>query len=124
MAKFGYDGDKRCCLCAGAMETSEHLFFECTYSSLCVQLVSDKLGVCIYLMKHRFKSLLHKKVVGAAIVALAYYVWKARNYSLHNHTLMRPKIWLKSLVSELIYRCKAQLSLCARVRFESWMSNL
>ncbi|KAK9689536.1 hypothetical protein RND81_09G065600 [Saponaria officinalis] len=131
MARFGYNGDVHCCLCAGAVETSTHLFFECTYSLLCVQYISNRLGICIpnvdtwnWWLKHRFKSLFLKKVVGAAIIALVYYVWKARNHSLHNHVIVRPEVWMKPSVSDLIYRCKTQINMGVRASFESWLSTL
>ncbi|KAK9689881.1 hypothetical protein RND81_09G087900 [Saponaria officinalis] len=131
MSRFGYDGDLSCCLCADAQETATHLFFECTYSSICVQLVADHLGVCIpntgtwnWWEMSRFKSMLHKKMIGVAIVALVYYIWKAKNHSLHNAILVRPDIWIKSLVSDLFYRCKSQISDCVRVRHDAWLSNL
>ncbi|KAK9706583.1 hypothetical protein RND81_07G136800 [Saponaria officinalis] len=131
MARFGYVGDMECCLCAGALESAEHLFFECTYSALCVQCISSSLGIYIpsvdtwnWWLKHRFKSLFHKKVVGAAIVALVYYVWKARNHSLHNHVLVRPNVWVKPIISELVYRCKTQISICVRDQVESWLCTL
>ncbi|KAK9713566.1 hypothetical protein RND81_06G035700 [Saponaria officinalis] len=131
MAKFGYSGDMCCCLCANAMEIADHLFFECTYSSLCVQVMSNRLEFLLpisdtwnWWIKHRFKSLFHKKVVGAAIVGLVYCVWKARNHSLHNHVLVRPDVWVKSVISDLIYRCMTQMSSNVRDRFESWLITL
>ncbi|KAK9705135.1 hypothetical protein RND81_07G035300 [Saponaria officinalis] len=131
MAKFGYNGDMCCCLCAEVTETAEHLFFKCKYSTLCVQYMSNRLGFYLpsadtwnWWMKHRFKSLFLKKVIGATIVGLVYSVWKARNHSLHNHVLIRPDVWMKPVVANLIYRCKTQISSNVRERFELWLSTL
>ncbi|KAK9682916.1 hypothetical protein RND81_10G106400 [Saponaria officinalis] len=119
MSRFGYDGDLSCCLCADSPETSAHLFFECKYSIMCLQFTAGRLGICIpntgtwnWWETHRFKSMLHTKMIGAAIVALIYYIWKARNHSLHNATLVRPGIWIKPIISDLVYRCKSQISDC------------
>ncbi|KAK9665954.1 hypothetical protein RND81_14G148800 [Saponaria officinalis] len=117
MARFGYSGDMRCCLCADAMETADHLFFELGY----ILPITDTWN---WWLKHRFKSFFLKKVVGAAIVGLVYCVWKARNHSLHNHVLVRPDVWVKPVVSDLIYRCKTQISNNVNGRFESWLLTL
>ncbi|KAK9668155.1 hypothetical protein RND81_13G037900 [Saponaria officinalis] len=131
MAKYGYNGDMCCCLCAEVTETAEHLFFKCKYSTLCVQYMSNWLGFHLpsddtwnWWMKHRFKSLFLKKVIGAAIVGLVFSVWKARNHSLHNHVLIRPDVWMKPVVANLIYRCQTQISSNVRERFEVWLSTL
>ncbi|KAK9749742.1 hypothetical protein RND81_02G146900 [Saponaria officinalis] len=113
MCKFGYAGDICCCLCADSVENIRHLFFVCPYSAICLQLIAGNLKMSIpdtgtweLWDQTRFPSLLHKQVIMAALCALIYQVWKARNHSLHNGVLIRPEIWVKSLIPELVFRCK------------------
>ncbi|KAK9666093.1 hypothetical protein RND81_14G160000 [Saponaria officinalis] len=103
--RFGYGGDLRCCLCAVNEESLPHLFFECQYSSKCVQLVAVRLGINIpvsdtwkWWNQSRFSSLFHKKVIGEMLCAIIYRIWKARNHSLHNSVLIRPEMWMKDLI--------------------------
>ncbi|KAK9698345.1 hypothetical protein RND81_08G097500 [Saponaria officinalis] len=44
LARFGVGNDSLCCLCADAVETQVHLFFECIYSRKCIQIFLAKLG--------------------------------------------------------------------------------
>ncbi|KAK9757186.1 hypothetical protein RND81_01G146700 [Saponaria officinalis] len=131
MSKFGYNGELWCCICASDVESEQHLFFECRYSVRCVQVIEDKLGICIprsgtfvWWVHHNFKTLFEKKVVGAAIVAFFYYVWRARNHSLHNGVVIRPEIWIKTLLPDLAYRCNALVNDDIRMKYGSWIAKL
>ncbi|KAK9713877.1 hypothetical protein RND81_06G056600 [Saponaria officinalis] len=131
IARYGYGGDCRCCLCAADEESPSHLFFECRYSSKCVQFVAAKMGINVpvsdtwnWWNQCRFPSLFHKKVIGAVLSAIIYRVWKARNHSLHNSMLIRPEIWMKSLLPELVFRCKSLVPPSICNRYMSWLNNL
>ncbi|KAK9665961.1 hypothetical protein RND81_14G149500 [Saponaria officinalis] len=131
MAKFGYNGDLWCSICASDLETVDHLFFACPYNVLCLQVIEARLGMCIprsrtlvWWENHKFKSFFEKKVVGAVLVALIYYVWRARNNSLHNGVVIRPEIWVKHLLVDLVYRCNAIVSSDIRSKFGSWLDTL
>ncbi|KAK9740361.1 hypothetical protein RND81_03G029300 [Saponaria officinalis] len=123
--------DTLCCLCAAAPETSQHLFFECPYSSSCVQIASRRLRMTIPVTdtwvwwdQTIFPSMFHKKVFGAVICALIYHVWKARNHSYHNLVLVRPEVWIKSLIPEIIFRCRSVVSAHIMSKYGNWINSL
>ncbi|KAK9684713.1 hypothetical protein RND81_10G227300 [Saponaria officinalis] len=131
MSRWGYSGDLACCLCAAADESIPHLFFTCPYNTVCVQLVSRRLKMCIPVANawtwwehFSFKTGFPKKVVGAAICALIYYIWKARNHSLHNCVLIRPEIWCKSLIPEIVFRCKNVVDSNVLSKNVAWLESL
>ncbi|KAK9666760.1 hypothetical protein RND81_14G209300 [Saponaria officinalis] len=130
MNHLGYSGDLLCFLCAAATESSTHLFFECPYSAKCVQVVASKLGMYIpvtgtwlWWEQTGFSSAFHKTFVGASLCALIYRIWLTRNHSLHNGVLVRP-IWTKSLIPELVFRCKSVVNSKLIVSHGQWLSNM
>ncbi|KAK9749336.1 hypothetical protein RND81_02G118900 [Saponaria officinalis] len=129
--RYGYGGDMLCCLCADSEESISHLFFECPYSSYCLQLASSRLGLSIprsdvwtWWTQFSFQLLFHKKVIGAFICALIYQVWITRNHSFHNAELLRLEIWLKTMFSDVIFRCKYLSSCNVRSSVLSWLNDL
>ncbi|KAK9715731.1 hypothetical protein RND81_06G185700 [Saponaria officinalis] len=127
----GYSGDISCCICADSIESLQHLFFSCPYSASCVQVISAKLGIYLpvtdtwsWWEHHCFKSFFHKKFVGAVICALIYLIWKARNHSLHNSELIRLEIWSKTLLSDLIFRCKHVVTSNVSSGHLSWIESM
>ncbi|KAK9689792.1 hypothetical protein RND81_09G081400 [Saponaria officinalis] len=117
MSKHGCGCDLLCCLCAASVESIQRLFFDCPYSSKCLQVVENKLGVHIPVSDFW-------KFVGAAICALIYRVWLARNHSLHNSVLVRAELWSKSLIPELIFRCKSVVTSNALMKHTQWLSSM
>ncbi|KAK9750638.1 hypothetical protein RND81_02G209900 [Saponaria officinalis] len=120
MSSHGYSGDISCCICSDSIESMQHLFFSCPYSASCVQVISAKLGIFLpvtdtwsWWERHCFKSFFHKKFVGAA-----------RNHSFHNSELIRPKIWSKTLLSDLIFRCKHVVTSNVNSGHLSWIENM
>ncbi|KAK9698342.1 hypothetical protein RND81_08G097200 [Saponaria officinalis] len=131
MSRCGYFGDLVCYLCDAADESIPHLFFTCPYSTFCVQVVSRRLEVCIpvsdtwtWWEHFSFKTDFQKKVVGAVICALIYYISKARNHILHNCVLIRPEIWCKSLIPELMFRCKNVVDSNVLSKHVAWLESL
>ncbi|KAK9692177.1 hypothetical protein RND81_09G246100 [Saponaria officinalis] len=94
-------------------------------------LLASRFDICIpasdmytWWMQYKFQTLLHKQVVGAATVALIYYVWKARNDCLHNNVLARPESVIRRSLYDLGIRCNAMLCGNVRDKYDSWMRVL
>lgn len=75
-------------LCSLSVESHKHLFFECKFAKKCLIMVQDWLGTCqtqIWLprmLKFLSNSKIpqfQRRVISAALCALAYAVWWARN---------------------------------------------
>ncbi|KAK9713051.1 hypothetical protein RND81_06G000100 [Saponaria officinalis] len=131
LSKFGYGDDVLCSLCAGAEESLPHLFFACPYSVRCVQLISSRVSINIptvdtwsWWTQTRFSSLFHKKILGAIICALVYYIWKARNHSFHNYVLIRLDVWIRPLIPDLISRCSHMVKGRVSPSHMEWLCNL
>jgi hypothetical protein len=96
MCKWGYAGDCLCPFCRGKLESREHLFFKCSFSSrvwrklmascLVFNLVEGWKEVaqwCVVALKgDSLKTRLCKLSIGAAV----YHLWKHRNDLIHGNT--------------------------------------
>ncbi|XP_074266339.1 uncharacterized protein LOC141588814 [Silene latifolia] len=86
MLRFGVISDGLYEICRTQLEDHQHLFFLCEFSTRCWTLLRDCIGVDLpatdtlnWCIKWRCKSLLKKYIVYAAVVALIYHIWMARN---------------------------------------------
>lgn len=107
--------DSSCLLCAGAYESLDHLYFHCSFSTELCKGVTDWLQISGF--PRRFSEWLHwvshvarqktvkAKLVVAAVNALVYHLWKARNACLHG--VPRPAI------QSLLFRFKREVTLKA-----------
>ncbi|XP_074302911.1 uncharacterized protein LOC141637246 [Silene latifolia] len=98
LIKHGLLIDGNCDICSNAIETSEHLFFLCSFSNRCLQGIGDWLGVDIpehgtldWCRKLKMKSLMKKQLIIAAILALYYHVWWVRNKCRKEMVLPHPQ---------------------------------
>ncbi|KAK9698357.1 hypothetical protein RND81_08G098700 [Saponaria officinalis] len=131
MVHMGAVIDLNCAICGNDIEDQQHLFFRCEFSSRCITLLAQKLGILFpfssardWWMTYRFGSLFQKKFVRAAIVALSYYIWRARNYSFHEGVLWRPKMVVKKAICDVITRCTCKVSSCIVSRCKTWLESL
>ncbi|XP_062114435.1 uncharacterized protein LOC133825522 [Humulus lupulus] len=94
--RFNVLPEARCQFCTVEDETSAHLFFECPFSSECLQQIKSwvhwEISSCqlpsIMRLIGRMKATKFRKMVLSAIIAaLVYHLWRARN----------ERIWLSSL---------------------------
>ncbi|XP_074266789.1 uncharacterized protein LOC141590074 [Silene latifolia] len=83
---FGLPIDGVCDLCALYTENHHHLFYQCEFSIRCWDILRHWFSVSLptqdilqWCVKWRFRSLLKKHLVFAAVVAVLYNIWRVRN---------------------------------------------
>ncbi|XP_062075390.1 uncharacterized protein LOC133779445 [Humulus lupulus] len=114
--RFNVLPEARCQFCKVADETTTHLFFDCPFSSECLQQIKSCVcwGIsacqlpCIMRVIGRMKATRFRKMVLSAIIAaLVYHLWRARNESL----------WLSSLdnPTSIVQKIKA----ASKIRIQS-----
>ncbi|KAK9705203.1 hypothetical protein RND81_07G040500 [Saponaria officinalis] len=113
------------------MEDQSHLFFDCVYNATCVQMVTTKQGINLprteierWWGTHRFPSMFHKKVVGAIIVALIYYIWRARNDCVHEGRVGRPENVVQQVLRDVRVACCHKVSSDVIERYQVWFDAL
>ncbi|XP_062112537.1 uncharacterized protein LOC133823707 [Humulus lupulus] len=98
--RFNVLPEARCQFCTVEDETTTHLFFDCPFSSECLQQIKSwvRWGISScqlpYIMRMigRMKATRFRKMVLSAIIAaLVYHLWRARNERLWLSSLDNPK---------------------------------
>ncbi|XP_074277728.1 uncharacterized protein LOC141601352 [Silene latifolia] len=124
LLRRGMSVDSGCLLCEQAAESHEHLFFGCSYSKLCLQLVSEWAGVSIpwhtpvqWWLRCIIRPLLKKHIIGAAIGILMYLIWRERNYCLHDRLMRAPKRILVKLKYVLSARIQCNVSMKLKSKY-------
>lgn len=106
-----------CPLCNQQLESFNHLFFECDYSSTILQ-SAVTLGnwttfpfswdaIIAYLISYQ-GSHLSKNILCLTVATCFYKVWEARNNKIHNGSIIPPRI----LAKDVIHLIKSRLSKC------------
>ncbi|XP_074300723.1 uncharacterized protein LOC141632032 [Silene latifolia] len=111
--KFGITTDMVCAICSSHNETHQHLFSDCTYSTLCWDLLNGWLGLSIpktrvvdWFITWRCPLLMKKQIIGAAIVALWYHIWTARNIARIEARVLAPRYILRQVKQDIQGRCQ------------------
>ncbi|KAK9714178.1 hypothetical protein RND81_06G077100 [Saponaria officinalis] len=120
-----------CSLCADALESQEHLFFECVVSRKYLKILSSKLRIDIPWLQtwnwwhnSRFQNLFVKKLIGACLIAVFYTVWRSRNLCLFEQVLISPDAVMKKTCVDVQTRCRAVVSSPVVLKYEDWLLRL
>ncbi|XP_074305790.1 uncharacterized protein LOC141641011 [Silene latifolia] len=86
LVRFGVIQDSTCDMCLVQPEDQPHLLYHCRFSKQCWALLTDWLGIDMpgsgiieWCTSRRCRSLMKKRIVNAAILALVYQLWMVRN---------------------------------------------
>ncbi|XP_074299353.1 uncharacterized protein LOC141630431 [Silene latifolia] len=100
-----------CYLCGETMECHEHLFFQCRYSRLCLELTGCWCLVdlpeknCIeWWIRWRQQSIWYKQVVAMILASLLAHIWFARNKCRLEGCLSHPQVVVNSIKREVKLR--------------------
>ncbi|XP_074303465.1 uncharacterized protein LOC141637942 [Silene latifolia] len=111
MQGFGMPTNGLCEFCLVNQEDHAHLLYECVYSQKCGEGLTEWLGVTVPLhdlvqwsIRWRSKSLMKKQILLAAIIALWYHLWKARNICRIEAKLFTPRF----IIQQVRYSAKVQ----------------
>ncbi|XP_074283036.1 uncharacterized protein LOC141607585 [Silene latifolia] len=131
LCKFGMAVPTECDMCMVHPETHAHLFFECSYSRACLDRVNEWLGVRIpvcepiqWCLQLRYKSLMKKQVVFAAVCGLVYLIWWARNKCRLEKVLTHPAILTQELQKHVQIRYQNQHWRGKDQRQGSWITQI
>ncbi|KAK9756169.1 hypothetical protein RND81_01G078400 [Saponaria officinalis] len=110
--RLGISEEDTCCICGVASETIDHLFFECTYNRDILLLVGNWIEVQLptqNLLNWRLlrsATKVRRGILNATINACMYQVWRQRNLSMHENTLIRPQKVARSIIEEVKMKIK------------------
>ncbi|XP_074302913.1 uncharacterized protein LOC141637248 [Silene latifolia] len=129
LQQFHIISDPICHLCGLEDEDHMNLFFNCIYSSRCVQILSLRLDIIIptgdfiqWWLKLRVRSLLKKKIIAALIKGLAYKIWEVRNHCRFESVIARPEFIVSQVRKEVLSRIDFMCKPTDRVRIRQWLS--
>ena len=126
--------DASCLFCDSSCETQDHLFFECHYSckiweaiKLWLQVHTSRLRLLDFMkwLDSRCKgSRIRKSVIGSALCATIYFIWKERNNALWNAKIATVDHVISCIKFNVKHRVCANLpKKCARADRE-WVLSL
>ncbi|XP_074304573.1 uncharacterized protein LOC141639315 [Silene latifolia] len=116
LLKFGIVTDGSCFFCHSHLETHQHLLYDYQFSKLCWALLCGWLeidlpsvGLIDWCLKWRCKSLMKKQIVYAAIVAVWYHIWNARNICRLEAMLITPAALIMKVKLDVTRRCRDRI---------------
>ncbi|XP_074313746.1 uncharacterized protein LOC141648938 [Silene latifolia] len=118
-----------CCLCKNSIETIDHLFFQCQYSQKVVNCVGNRIGISLPhhdLLTRRTRShgsKIEKGIIDATINACIYHLWRHRNQSRIDLTLIHPKKVAHQLLEELQKRVAAMVTTSIREKDRKFVQH-
>ncbi|XP_021767724.1 uncharacterized protein LOC110732114 [Chenopodium quinoa] len=119
LVQFGVCDSTECLLCGEDVETSNHLFFACSYSAKVIDDVAYWLGLHNSLLhslnnwknwKERGKNSIQQRVALACLSAVVYNIWMARNHALWYKVVLRPDLLSKGVKREVVTRCQQMIN--------------
>lgn len=115
LKKMALIEDQWCCLCDTGVETHSHLFFECPFSKACYDQVTNWLGLNLrsrslqhvvgWIARSSKGSKLKRQVYSAALNAMVYLIWAARNDQMWN----KHKRNVERIIKEVRYIIKNRI---------------
>ena len=104
-------GPLACVLCHSQMESHDHLFFACSYSSFVWQELMHRCGLFwnghgwsdtwLWIAQHLKSNKMHHLTPKICLEAAVYALWKERNNRTFKHQFCPQEILLKSLISQI-----------------------
>ncbi|XP_074297740.1 uncharacterized protein LOC141628504 [Silene latifolia] len=100
-----------CYLCGSNPETHCHLFFYCCFSTHCIRVLQQYLhktlpatGLASWFTRHHGGTILQKRIIYAAHVAVLYAIWRARNKARLDRLVIKPDVLVKQALKDVIAR--------------------
>ncbi|XP_074291907.1 uncharacterized protein LOC141618725 [Silene latifolia] len=130
LIRFGVIADGHCDVCLDHPEDHSHLLYGCRFSSCCWKLLAEWLDVSLpdteildWCRRLRCRSLMKKQIVTAAIMAMIYQIWNARNIFRMDNKLVYPTYAVKTVTALVMSRGQAWklTSKFQRLHWVPWM---
>ncbi|XP_074293566.1 uncharacterized protein LOC141620649 [Silene latifolia] len=113
LMQFGIITDGLCDLCMAHPETHQHVLYECVFSARCWSLLKCWLDVNMpaddiigWSLQWRCRSLMKKHIVFAAILAMIYHIWQARNFCRIDLLVPKPEVLIARVKTDVQLRGK------------------
>ncbi|XP_021759480.1 uncharacterized protein LOC110724371 [Chenopodium quinoa] len=99
LCELGVYNEEACLLCVSVLENLQHLFFKCKYSKVCMVNICAWIGIRFRMCNiedawkvwiRGIKDQIKRKVLLAALTAILYHIWLARNHSYCQKTVINP----------------------------------
>ncbi|XP_057543353.1 uncharacterized protein LOC130821580 [Amaranthus tricolor] len=119
---IGVTDDDLCLLCATATETSANLFFECSFSNLCLDGIKQwtrvKLKSVSTMDTQKFKLNRFQQQIRCAIyTSTVYYIWTTRNDAVWSGYVNRPD----QIVCRIKQEVKARIAVISNGKQFPWL---
>ncbi|XP_074289394.1 uncharacterized protein LOC141614547 [Silene latifolia] len=129
LCKLGISSEDTCYMCALRTETIEHVFFDCEYSKAVIDLVGQQIGVqlptrdILEWRSNRRGSKLKVDLGNAIVNACTYHIWRHRNLSKFELTLMNPRKVADTITEEMKLRLRG-ITLMVADNEKGWLRRL
>ncbi|XP_021717451.1 uncharacterized protein LOC110685261 [Chenopodium quinoa] len=130
---WGVCQERSCLLCGNADEDKKHLFFDCDYSRKFIASISAWLDVpeALFDIDTSWKRWgeviqdpIKKKVCYAALAAIVYQIWFARNKAFWLKVIIHPRVVCKMIRAEIVQRSRQLINCNWKRRHCQWLYNL
>ncbi|XP_074265722.1 uncharacterized protein LOC141588167 [Silene latifolia] len=131
MNRIGCNQGLECYLCAGADETHLHLFFDCPFSTRCVYILQNYLGIHFDPKKlaHWYRcgrrlSKLVKKIVSSCYIMLVHSIWQARYRARLLDHVIHPEVLVKHVLRDVFIRFWAMNQQMVKSSDKLWLDKI
>ncbi|XP_074305079.1 uncharacterized protein LOC141640017 [Silene latifolia] len=130
LIRFGVIADGHCDICLDHPKDHNHFLYGCRFSACCWKLLAEWLDVPLpdaeildWCRRWRCRSLMKKQIVPAAIMAMIYQIWNARNICRMDNKLVHPTYAVKTVTEQVKSRGQTWkwTSKFQRLHWVAWM---
>ncbi|XP_019233568.1 PREDICTED: uncharacterized protein LOC109214136 [Nicotiana attenuata] len=125
--------DSDCMLCGRNTETIDHLYFECTFSKMCLKEVCKWLGMNIKntkvngiwkRMARKANGRIGRAFTRSVLAAVIYQIWRARNEAVWKGKVQRPQVMLKQVQHTCKHRSMEVVQKKKNMKGTRWIESL
>ncbi|XP_021730736.1 uncharacterized protein LOC110697654 [Chenopodium quinoa] len=133
LVDWGICQDNTCLLCGNAVEDRKHLFFDCDYSRKCISGISAWLNIPEFLFNidtswkywgEKMQDPIKRKVCYAALAAVVYQIWYARNKAFWLKVIIHPRAVCRVICAEVVKRCRQLINCKWKRQHCKWLYSL
>ncbi|XP_074289312.1 uncharacterized protein LOC141614466 [Silene latifolia] len=131
LARMGGASDLKCLLCYSQDESHDHLFFDCVYTTRCVQLLQQKLqfsfdprGLVSWCRRGRRNSLLVRRITSACYIQLVYLIWQEYNKARLYSKVTQPGIIVTQGIQSVCTRFRTRNKSVIPREDDAWIQHL
>ncbi|XP_074305967.1 uncharacterized protein LOC141641195 [Silene latifolia] len=128
--KLNISEDDTCCICGMSSESIDHLFFDCHYSKSIIFQVGDWMDIRLPIrgvLRWRLEKIgtrIQKDIINATLNACVYHIWRQRNLSRHDLTLLHPQKLALQIIADIRLRMKGMDNSRLQANDQQWIQSL